>query len=89
MSSIVHVAGMMRHRSHAYAVFDGVQTKFRKLRGSSISKLHMDGDQEYIALQNSLGEGEEDDSFSQKQTPESGGIAGRVNRSFWKGIFPC
>lgn len=80
-------AGMMRHRSDVYTVFEGVSTKFRDIGEVDIQKIHSDGAQEYIALQNSLGGGDEYKSFSPPYTPELNGIAERVNRTMVEGAL--
>lgn len=50
-------------------------------------KLYTDGAQEYIVLQNSLGGGEKDKSFSLLYTPELNEIAEPVNRTFVRGAL--
>ena len=85
--------GNMRHRSDLYAVFKGVTKKFQELGGAKInpnyhgpvSKIHSDGAKEYIALQDSLGGGDENKSFSPPYTPELNAIAERVNRTMVEG----
>ena len=87
--------GLMRHRSDVSDVFEGVKTKFRELGGANINlhfngpiaKVHSDGAKEYIALQNSLGGGEDNNSFSPPYTPELNGIAERVNRTMVEGAL--
>lgn len=79
--------GMMCHRSEVHTVFDGVSGKFLEVGGAVIEKLHMDGDKEYISLQTSLGEGNEDRSFSPTYTTELNGIAERLNRKMVQGAL--
>ena len=87
--------GLMHHKSDIHEVFQGVSAKFRKVGGASINpnfhgpiaKIHSDGAKEYIALQNSLGGGEHNKSFSPPYTPELNAIAERVNRTMVEGAL--
>ena len=87
--------GLMRRRSAVQEVFSGVTEKIRRLGGDNltvrycgpVAKLHSDGAQEYVALQKSLGGGEDNNSFSPPYTPELNGIAERVNRTMVEGAL--
>lgn len=79
--------GLMRYKSDLTEVFEGVAKMFRNIGGASIKKLHSDGAKEYLALQNSLGGGEDDKSFSPPYTPELNRIAERVNRTMVEGAL--
>ena len=77
----------MQHRSDIHHIFKNVKAKFQDIGGANIKKLHSDGAKEYLALQDSLGGGEESKSFSPPYTPELNGIAERVNRTMVEGAL--
>ena len=77
----------MQHRSDIHDIFKGVKAKFQEIGVANITKVHSDGAQEYLALQDSLGGGEENKSFSPPYTPELNGIAERVNRTMVEGAL--
>ena len=87
--------GLMHKRSDLQETFDGVSRKFQRVGGARkkvhfsgpIAKVHSDGAREYIALQNSLGGGDENKSFSPPYTPELNAIAERVNRTMVEGAL--
>lgn len=78
---------LIRHCSDISHLFNGVAAKFCDVEGGSVNKLHTDGAQEYIALQNSLKGGDAGKSLSSPYTPELNRIAERVNRTMVKGAL--
>jgi len=81
--------GLMCRKSGLGDAFAGASARLGELGGGnvttqfcgSIIKVHSDGAKEYVALQNDLGGGGSNKSFSPPYTPELNAIAERVNRT--------
>ena len=79
------LVGLMTRRSMLEHTFKKASAKLAEIGGDiQISMVHSDGGKEYIALQNDIGEVNQNKSFSPPYTPEFNGIAERVNRTMVK-----